>query len=268
MSGPPAEVLRLESVEYTRSGQKILRGIDWVVRSDQRWVVLGPNGSGKTTLARIAGLWEHPSAGTVEVLGERLGSTDVRCLRRRIAFVSAAMAEMVRPDLTAHDVVLCARFAALEPWWHDYDPDDHRRADHLLAQQGVANRASRRFGSLSSGERQRVLLARSLMTDPELVVLDEPNAGLDLGGRESLLDRLDAMGALDSAPPLVLVTHHVEEIPPSFTHVMFIRDGRVTAIGPLGETLTSEALEACFEVRVELVAHTTAGGTRWSAHRV
>lgn len=260
-------VLELDAVGYHRDGRTILECVDWVLHSDERWVILGPNGSGKTTIARIATLWEHPSGGTVEVLGQRLGSTDVRVLRRRLALVSAAMTDLVRPQLTAHEVVVCAKFAALEPWWHTYGSDDHKRADALLADQGVGVLADRRFGSLSSGERQRVLLARSLMAEPALVVLDEPSAGLDLGGREGLIDRLDSMGADPSAPPLVLVTHHVEEIPPSFTHVMFLRDGEVTSMGRLGATLTAEAVSECFGVSVELVAHRSTGGTRWSAHR-
>ncbi len=250
-----------------RDGKQILRDISWTVEDDQRWVVLGPNGSGKTTLARISSLWAHPSDGTVEVLGQRLGSTDVRTLRRRIALVSAAMADLVRPALSAHDVVLCAKNAALEPWWHTYDAADHTRADQLLEDQGIAWLAERNFGSLSSGERQRVLLARSLMSEPALVVLDEPNAGLDLAGREELIDRLDALAADSSGPPLILVTHHVEEIPPSFTHLLFLRDGTITTAGPIDETLRVDALRDCFGVEVELVVHSTRGGKRWSAHR-
>lgn len=267
MHEPAEAVLRLDSVSYRRDGRLILDGVDWTVRSDERWAILGPNGSGKTTIARIATLWEHPSEGTVEVLGHRLGSTDVRVLRRRLALVSSAMADLVRPQLTAHEVVLCARFAALEPWWHTYDTDDHERADALLVDQGIGALADRRFGTLSSGERQRVLLARSLMAEPALVVLDEPNAGLDLGGREGLVDRLDSIGADRSAPPLVLVTHHVEEIPPSFTHLMFLRNGKVGPVGRLAETLNPENLSACFGIQVELVAHPTSSGTRWSARR-
>lgn len=267
MPDPKTVVLELDAVGYRRDGRAILEGIDWTLHSDERWVILGPNGSGKTTIARIATLWEHPSEGTVEVLGHRLGSTDVRVLRRRLALVSAAMADLVRPQLTAHEVVVCAKFAALEPWWHTYGTDDHQRADALLADQGIEALGDRRFGSLSSGERQRVLLARSLMAEPALVVLDEPNAGLDLGGREVLIDRLDAMGADPSAPPQVLVTHHVEEIPPSFTHLMLLRDGAVQSVGSLARTLTPEALSECFGVEVELMAHRSGAGTRWSAHR-
>ncbi len=268
MPGSAPVALRAEGVGLRRGGRWILSGIDWSVSPDQRWVVLGPNGSGKTTLARICTLWEHPSAGSLEVLGERLGSTDVRSLRRRIALVSAAMSKMIRPGLSAHDVVLCARFAALEPWWHTYRDEDHVRADELLAAQGVGSLSQRSFGSLSSGETQRVLLARSLMAEPGLVVLDEPAAGLDLGGREELVDRLDAIAARRSTPPLVLVTHHVEEIPPSFTHVVFLRGGTVMAMGPIATTLTSDALSSCFGVGVELTTHHGPRGPRWSARRV
>lgn len=261
-------MLRAGSLGLRRQGRAILSRVDWVVRRDERWVILGPNGSGKTTLARICSMWEHPSEGTLVVLGERLGSTDVRSLRRRIALVSAAMTSMIRPGLSAHDVVLCAKFAALEPWWHTYTPADHARADELLAAQGVDALAGRSFGSLSSGEIQRVMLARSLMGEPGLVMLDEPAAGLDLGGREELVDRLGAIAAAPSGPPLVLVTHHVEEIPPSFTHVMFLRGGEVMAAGPIADTLTSDALSSCFGLPVELTAHGRAPDTRWSAHRM
>lgn len=267
MHGSEAKVLVFDGVGYRRDGRAILAGIDWIVRRDQRWAILGPNGSGKTTIARIATLWEHPSEGAVEVLGHRLGSTDVRALRRRLALVSAAMADLVRPQLSAHEVVMSARFAALEPWWHSYDAKDHERADALLRDQGFLEPSDRRFGSLSSGERQRVLLARSLMAEPELVVLDEPAAGLDLGAREDLIDRLDTMASDSSAPPLVLVTHHVEEIPPSLTHVMLMRRGEITAMGPLVQTLTAQGLSECFGVDIELVAHRGSRGLRWSARR-
>ncbi|MCZ7629349.1 MAG: ATP-binding cassette domain-containing protein [Microthrixaceae bacterium] len=260
-------MLKLDGVAHRREGRAILEGIDWVVLRGQRWAILGPNGSGKTTIARIATLWEHPSEGSVEVLGHRLGSVDVRSLRRRLALVSAAVADLVRPQLSAHEVVMTARYAALEPWWHAYGAEDHARADALLRDQGFPQPTDRRFGSLSSGERQRVLLARSLMSTPDLVVLDEPAAGLDLGAREDLIDRLDAMASDSSAPPLVLVTHHVEEIPPSFTHVMLLRSGRVTAMGPLEETLTAQGLSECFGVGIELVEHRGDSGLRWSARR-
>lgn len=264
-TGPPSDgpVLRLEGVGLTRDGRDLLDGVDWVLHRREFWVVLGPNGCGKTSLSRIATLHEHPSRGRVELLGETLGRTDVRELRRRVSLVSSAMADLVRPALAPVDVVKSARFAALEPWWHTYTPEDEDRARALLDDQGVGRLADRTFGSLSSGERQRVLLARSLMNDPALVVLDEPSAGLDLRGREELVDRLDALAATSGAPTVVLVTHHVEEIPAAATHVLALRDGRTVASGPLRPTLTGALLGRSFGVEVELAEH----GGRWSARR-
>jgi iron complex transport system ATP-binding protein len=254
--------LELRDVALVRDGRHLLDAVGWTVRPDQRWVVLGANGSGKTSLVRIASLYEHPSRGELEVLGERLGTTDVRRLRRRVALVSAALADMVRPQLSGTEVVMCAKHAALEPWWHRYDEADRERAVALLERQGVGAVTERPFGTLSSGERQRVLLARALMADPALVLLDEPAAGLDLGGREQLVDRLDRLGADPDAAPMVLVTHHVEEIPPSFTHLLALRAGRVVAQGPIGQVLDEELLERCFGVRVALNRHDDG---RWSA---
>lgn len=212
--------------------------------------MLGPNGSGKSTLLRIAALQLHPSRGTVDVLGERLGRTDVRALRRRVGYASAALADSLRPTISALDVVLTAKHAALEPWWHTYDDADREAALACLARLGVEAYAARELGTLSSGERQRVLVARTLMGDPGLVLLDEPNAGLDLGGREWLVAGLDALGRDPSSPPSVLVTHHLEEIPAATTHALLLRDGRIQAAGPAEEVLTGEALSATFRVRL------------------
>ena len=194
-------VLALRGVGRTIDGTEVLRGIDWDVHSGQRWVVLGRNGSGKTTLVRIATMWEHPSAGTVELLGQRLGRTDVRRLRTRVGFTSAAMADMLRPSLTAVEVVMTAKHAALEPWWHTYDDNDAGRARAALQRVGCGHRADHRFGTLSSGERQRVLLARAMALEPEVIVLDEPNAGLDLAGREELVLTLQDLAADPGTPP-------------------------------------------------------------------
>lgn len=256
--------LELRGVGLTREGRDLLHGVDWTVERAQRWVLIGANGSGKTSLVRIASLYEHPSRGTVRVLGEQLGRTDVRALRRRVAITSPAMADLIRPALTGTEVVMCAKNAALEPWWHHYDDEDRARAHALLAAQGVGFAADRAFHTLSSGERQRVLLARALMSDPELVLLDEPTAGLDLGGREELVERLDALAARPSAPPMVLVTHHVEEIPPSFTHLMALREGRVVAQGPLLDVMTAELLSQCFDIALTVEHHPDG---RWSARR-
>ena len=238
--------LVLEDVGLTRDGRDLLDGVDWEVEPDQRWVVLGPNGCGKSTLLRIAALQLHPSRGEIDVLGERLGRCDVRSLRRRVGYAAAALADAFRPSITALDVVLTAKHAALEPWWHTYDDADRAEALDRLARLGVDRFADREFGTLSSGERQRVLVARTLMGDVGLVLLDEPNAGLDVGGREWLVAGLDVLGRDPSSPPIVLVTHHLEEIPPSATHVLLLRDGRVLAAGAIEDELTPGSLSATF----------------------
>jgi iron complex transport system ATP-binding protein len=239
--GSPATgaALRLAGVAVVRPPVTLLDAVDWTVRPGQRWVVLGPNGSGKTTLLRVASLYLHPSSGTVEVLGHRLGRVDVRRLRTRIGLVSPALADMLRPDITVLDAVMSAREAALETWWHSYGPDDRARALELLERTGTAGLAGRTFGTLSSGERQRVLL-------------DEPTAGLDLGAREDLVARLAHLAVDPGTPPTVLVTHHVEEVPPGFTHALLLRAGRVRQAGPLEEVLTAAALGETFDIALDL----------------
>jgi iron complex transport system ATP-binding protein len=259
-----APALALRAVRLVRDERVILDNIDWTVQPRERWVVLGRNGSGKTSIVRIASLYLHPSSGVVDVLGERLGRTDVRVLRRRIGLASAALARELRPDLRALDVVMTAKNAALEPWWHHYDDDDRARALAQLDRFGIGAYADRTFGTLSSGEQQRTLLARTLMTEPGLVLLDEPTAGLDLGGREELVSALTALARDDTAPPMVLVTHHVDEIPPGFTHVLLLRAGRIHAAGPIESTLTAAALSGCFGMELVLERH----GDRYGAWAV
>ena len=256
-----APVVRLRSVRVVRDGTAVLDGVDWELGAGERWAVLGPNGSGKTTLLQVAGMQLLPTAGTVEVLGERYGRTDARALRRRVAFVSGALLRALRPTITAHDIVVCGRFAALEPWWHHYRPDDHARAERLLAEAGMGEVSARAFAVLSEGERQQVLLARALMGQPELVLLDEPAAGLDLGNRERLLARLAALAADPGAPALALVTHHLEEVPPGVTHALLLRAGRVVEAGPVDAVLSSEAVSTCFGIPVTVERM----GGRWWA---
>ena len=256
--------LRLEGVALAIDGRRVLDDVTWTVAPGERWVVLGRNGSGKTSLLCMASLYLHPTAGTVEVLGERLGRTDVRRLRTRIGVASAAMADLLRPGLSATDVVMTAKHAALEPWWHTYDAADRARARALLDRLGCAPLADQAFGTLSSGERQRVQLARTLMGDPGLLLLDEPTAGLDLGGREDLVRRLGDLAADPTTPPVVLVTHHVEEIPTGFSHLLLLRAGRIQAAGPLAEVLTAEALSECFGLPLEV----TERRGRWTAQAV
>lgn len=243
------------------SGTPILVGVDWRVEARDRWVLIGANGSGKTSLLRLVSAQQRPSAGLVEVLGERLGRTDMRELRRHIGIASAAVSEQLRATMTAHDAVVTARHGALETWWHDYEDADHERAEGLLVAMGCGGFSHRVLASLSQGERQRVLLARALMPAPGLVLLDEPAAGLDLPGREALVGRIGLLAADPDAPPMVLVTHHVEEIPPAMTHALILRAGGVIATGPIDSVLTSANLSAAFGLPV------TVGrmGSRWTA---
>jgi iron complex transport system ATP-binding protein len=252
VTGDAVATLAFAGVGLQRDERWTLADVDWAVHPGERWVVLGPNGSGKTTLVRLAAGFLHPSVGTITVLGKRIGRTDVRTLRTRIAFASASLSPQLRPSLTALEAVVTARHAALEPWWHTYTEADRERGRALLARFGIGDLAHRTFGTLSEGERQRTLLARSLMPDPELILLDEPTAAVDLAGREALVAQLDDLAADPAIPPMVFVTHHVEEIPPGFTHALLLRDGRVCAQGPLERTLTADALSACFAIPLAL----------------
>jgi len=256
--------LDLLDITVVRDGRIILNGVSLRVEPEQRWLVLGPNGSGKTTLVRIAALHDHPTRGAVRVMGETLGETDVRTLRRRIGWVSASFAEQLRPALQCLDVVMTAKNAALEPWWHQYDAEDRRRARRCLDARGVGDLADRPFGSLSSGEQQRVLLARSLMNEPGVLILDEPSARLDLGGREQLVAALTELVEGASSPPLVLVTHHLDEVPPGMTHVILLRDGSVLRSGPITTTLDDDALSECFGLRLRIVRRPDGRLSAWS----
>lgn len=249
LASPP---LRFTHVDLDRLTTPVLHDVDWEVAGDERWVVLGPNGSGKTTMFQLASGYLYPTRGGVEILGHRLGRVDVRRLREHIGLVSAAVAKMLVTSVSASDVVMSSLHGALEPWWHRYGDDQRAQARELLAQAGFAAIADRPFGVLSEGERQQVLLARSLMTSPALLLLDEPAAGLDLGGRERLVARLADLAADTSAPPMVMITHHVEEIPPGFTHVLLLREGHVTAAGPIEVTLTAAALSEAFGLPLAL----------------
>jgi iron complex transport system ATP-binding protein len=256
-----SDVLELTGVSVVRGGSRLLDDVSWSVSEGERWVVLGPNGAGKTTLLQLAAARLHPTSGTASVLGDTLGAVDVFELRPRIGLSSAALSERLPGRERVADVVVTASYGVTGRWREAYDDLDHARASELLGLLGVAHLADRTFGTLSEGERKRVQIARALMTDPELMLLDEPAAGLDLGGREDLVRRLGQIAEDVYAPALVLVTHHVEEIPPHFTDVLLLRQGRVVAAGPLETTLTAEALEATFGLPLVLERH----DRRWTA---
>lgn len=240
-------VVRMTGVGVRRGQTDLLADVDWAVELDERWVVLGPNGAGKTTLLRIAAAELHPTTGEAAVLGEPLGGTDVFELRPRIGFSSAALAARVPAEEKVRDLVVSAGYAVLGRWRETYEALDIDRADELMAALGVGHLAERSYGTLSEGERKRTLIARSLMADPEMLLLDEPAAGLDLGGREDLVSRLSMIAKDPDAPATVLVTHHVEEVPPGFTSALLLKDGRVVASGPIDEVLTSENLSVTFD---------------------
>jgi iron complex transport system ATP-binding protein len=242
------DVLDLVDVTVVRDGKKLLAGIDWRIADGERWVLLGPNGAGKTTLLQIVAAQMHPTAGAATVLGGTLGKIDVFELRTRIGLSSASLDGRIPGQEKVRDVVLTAAYGKMARFREDYEASDTGRAEDLLSWWGLEGFAERTFGTLSSGERKRALVARALMTDPELLLLDEPASGLDLGGREDLVRRLSNHAADPASPVTVLVTHHVEEIPPGFTHAMLLRGGAVVASGPCELTLTSENLSAAYGI--------------------
>jgi iron complex transport system ATP-binding protein len=233
-------------VTLRRGGRVLVGPVDWQVELDERWVVIGPNGAGKTSLLRMAAAMEYPSSGTATVLGERLGRVDMAELRQRVGLSSSALAQRIPDDEVVRDLVVSAGYAVLGRWRERYDEVDVNRALDTLESVGAEHLADRTYGTLSEGERKRVLIARSLMTDPELLLLDEPAAGLDLGGREELVARLADLAADPDSPALVLVTHHVEEIPPGFSHCLILSEGQVVAAGLLNDVMTAENLSTAF----------------------
>ena len=247
---PPPPIVEVRDLVVRRAGRSILGPLEWTVRAGERWVVLGPNGSGKTTLLSTIGLELWPTAGTVDVLGARYGRVDSRELRRRIGTASSAVEAMLRPDLTPLTLVMTARHAATEPWWHVYTDDDRARARGLLEGLGLGGVADQPYGTLSAGERRRTSIARALMPDPDLLLLDEPGASLDLGARETLIDDLTDLAAAARPEAIVLVSHHVEEIPPGFRHALLLAAGSVVAAGPIETVLTDELLTRAYEMPI------------------
>ena len=258
-----AAVIELADVSVVRGTSRLLSNVSWRVEAEDRWVVIGPNGAGKTTLLQVVSTNLYPSDGVVGVLEEVVGTVDVFELRPRIGLTSAALAERIPRAERVRDVVVSASYAVVGRWREAYDELDHERAAELLEELGVSHLAERTFGTLSEGERKRVQIARALMTDPELLLLDEPAAGLDLGGREDLVSTLSVLALDPMSPATVLVSHHVEEIPPGFTHMMLLKQGEVVAAGPIAEALTEETLTETFGLPLQL----TEQDGRYSARR-
>jgi iron complex transport system ATP-binding protein len=260
-----SDVLELQDVSVVREGRALVDQVSWSVKEGERWVILGPNGAGKTTLLNVASTYLFPSSGTATVLGETLGrpGTDVFELRPRIGVAGIALTEKLPKRQTVLQTVLTAAYGMTAGWQEEYEDVDEQRARAFLDRLGMSDYLDRRFGTLSEGERKRTLIARALMTDPELLLLDEPAAGLDLGGREDLVSRLTALARYHYAPAQVLVTHHVEEIPPGYTHALLLRDGAVVAAGPADDVLTEANLSDTFNLPLTL--DRTAG--RFTARR-
>lgn len=256
-------VLDFADVTVRRGQATLLDSVNWTVEEDERWVILGPNGAGKTTLMQVASAQMHPTGGVAGILDEVLGTVDVFELRPRIGLTSAALAERIPRDELVKDVVVSASYGVVGRWREEYHALDHGRAEQLLVEVGAARLAERTFGTLSEGERKRVQIARALMTDPELLLLDEPAAGLDLGGREDLVSTLSVLANDEMSPATVLVSHHVEEIPPGFTHAMLLREGRVVAAGPLERVVTAETLSETFGMPLQV----TYSDERFAARR-
>jgi iron complex transport system ATP-binding protein len=259
--GAPA-VIRLSGVSVRRAGRTILGPIDWTVTPGEHWVVVGPNGSGKTTLAQVASTYLWPTTGSVEVLGSTIGRVDARELRRRIGYAGAGLESAIDPGLTALDVVVTARHGALGPWWHTFTDADRRRADTLLDDIGAGGLGDREFGLLSTGERRRVQIARALMPDPELLILDEPGSSLDLGARETLIRDLGALAARPRPSAIVLVTHHLEEIPPGFARALVLGAGRAVASGPIDDCLTGATISEAFGLPIDVTKQAGRFGAR------
>lgn len=242
-----SEVAAFSAVNFVREKRAILRDISWVIDSSERWVIVGPNGAGKTTLLSMLASLTHPSSGLVTILGERLGKTDVFELRPRVGFASSDMTNRIPYNESVLDTVLTAAYGVMGRWQEDYEEIDTRRALRVLSEWRLDHLADTTIRTLSDGEKKRVQIARAVMTDPELLLLDEPAGSLDVGAREDVIEMLDHFASDPGSPAMVMVTHHVEEIPAGFTHLLVISDGAIIAQGPIGETLTGAVLSEAFD---------------------
>ena len=245
-------VLEVKNASVVRGDRTILGPLSWTVQVGERWVVLGPNGAGKSTLFSLVGSLIHPTRGEVEILESPMGKTDVFELRPRIGMTSTSIVELIPEDESVLDVVMTSAYAIVGRWQETYDLWDESRALSLLTILGVRELKDRTFGTLSEGEKKRVQIARALMPNPELLLLDEPAAGLDLGGREDLLRRLNNLAVDPLSPATIIVTHHVEEIPQGSTHCLLLNDGLVVAQGGIDEVLTSENLSLAYGIDVRI----------------
>ena len=243
-------ILQLSDISVRRGDRVILGPLNWQVLEGQRWVILGPNGAGKTTLLQICSSLIHPTTGEIHILGEKLGRVDVFELRTRIGLTSSALVEQISPDELVMDVVLTAAYAMFGRWQEKYDLWDESRAMALLTALGVRELGERLFGSLSEGEKKRVQIARALMADPELLLLDEPASSLDLGAREDLLRRIESLSKDPLAPATVIVTHHIEEIPVGTTHALLLRDGVAVAQGEVASVITDQNLTQAYGLAI------------------
>ena len=257
-------VLNLQSVSVVRDGKTILGPLDWQVNENERWVILGPNGAGKSTLFSLCSAQIHPTSGFVEILGSKLGAVDVFEVRPRIGFMGSTLINLLPEDEKVIDIVLTAAYAMLGRWNESYELWDESRAQGLLTTLGVRELAQRNFNTLSEGEKKRVLIARSLMSDPEILLLDEPASGLDLGGREDLLNRFDLLANDPYAPVTLIITHHIEEIPSGSTHALLLKSGKVVGSGPIPSVVTSENLSLAYDMKINV----TVANNRYSANAI
>lgn len=248
-----SQVLRLDDVLVVRDGKPILGPLSWQVNEGERWVVIGPNGAGKSTLFALCSTLVHPSKGDIWILGEKLGAVDIFELRPRIGVIGSNLASSLPEEEIVRDVVLTAAYAVLGRWKEPYELWDESRAVALLTTMGVRDLAERKFFTLSDGEKKRTLIARSLMANPELLLLDEPAAGLDLGGREDLLRRFDSLAADPTSPATLIITHHIEEIPTGTTHAILLKEGKTLAQGPIAEVITSENLTKAYGLAIDVI---------------
>jgi iron complex transport system ATP-binding protein len=245
-------VLELRDVSVRRGQKTILGPLSFSISEGERWVVLGPNGAGKSTLLQILATRIFPTKGVVTVLDKEMGKVDLWELRTRIGICGTLISEDIPYEEKVRDVVLTAAYAVLGRWNEAYDLWDESRAVALLTTFGVRDMADRSYGTLSDGEKKRVQISRALMADPELLLLDEPTAGLDLGGREDLLKRFSLFASDPAAPASILVTHHIEEIPVGTTHALILKDGHIAVSGPIDQVITSEHMSAVFELPMEV----------------